>query len=313
MKPLNRIIVSIAFATSLCYISYFLFTKLLAKYEIHNTDRLTEILEKHTSYDLLFIGSSRTHFSVNPKIIDEKCNLNSFNAGLEGGDIYEFEMILKAYLENHKSPKYIVLNFDMHSFSGQPKIYNYPLYYPYYNSNITIKNYLKQNNYLTNIKEVVPFLQITDFDDNSKGYLIKSLMGKNEIMPNNFQYKGFVSNTDVTISSKDISFINVTLEISNEKIKCLDRIIVLCKKNGIKLIFTYAPEYRKIYQNSIKNKFQIFSIIQSRSDQNNILFLREDDLEICNNPNLFANVTHLNKQGAQVYSVSFATRLKKYL
>lgn len=313
MKPLSRILITIVLSIILCYVSFFGFLKILSKYEIHNTARLTEILEKNTAFDVLFVGSSRTHFSINPQIIDTISKVNSFNAGIEGGDLYEFEMIINAYLEHHQAPKCIVLNFDMHSFNGEVKMYNYPVYYPFYRNNTVIKKYLKQNNYLTTIKEVLPFLQISDFDDNSKGYIIKGLMGKNEILPNDFQYKGFVSNTDVKISSDIHSLSKITLEISNEKLKCLDNLILLCKKNGIHLIFTYGPEYKKMYQNSVNNKIQILSIIESASKKNNITFLREDNLEFCNNPNYFANITHLNKSGAEVYSLDFAKRLKQYL
>ena len=313
MKPIYRILISIAFAIILCYVSFFCFIKIISKYEIHNSSRLTEILENNTPHDVIFVGSSRTHFSINPKIIDTLCNINSYNVGIEGGDMYEFEMIINAYLEHHKSPKCIVLNFDMHSFNGDPKMYNYPVYFPYYRNNKTIKKYLKQNNYLNNFKEIFPFLQISDFDDNAKGYIIKGLLGKNEVLPGDFQYKGFISNTDVKISSENNSLANNNLEISSTKVKCFERIILSCKKNGIQLLFTYAPEFKKKYQNSVKNRAQIFSIIETASKQNNITFLREDNLEICNNPNLFANITHLNKSGAEVYTLDFAKRLNQYI
>src|SRR5438445_6202232 len=147
MQPIKRLLIALLLTVAICQLSFVVFTKQVQKYEVHNTERLSELLLNHTYYDLIFLGSSRTHFGVNPKIIDSICGLRSYNAGVEGGNLYEFEMMLKSYLENHPSPRYVVLNFDLHSFADTSRIFNYPVYFPY-TSNKVIDTYMSDNGYL---------------------------------------------------------------------------------------------------------------------------------------------------------------------
>ena len=67
-------------------------------YSNHSTERLTEILADTTNFQMIFIGSSRTHTSINPRIIDSILDINSYNAGVEGGNLFEFNMIFNAYV-----------------------------------------------------------------------------------------------------------------------------------------------------------------------------------------------------------------------
>jgi hypothetical protein len=161
--------------------------------------------------------------------------------------------------------------------------------------------------------ELFPFLAFSDFDDNTKGYFIKGLLGKTEVYENDFHYKGYISNTDHQITNDYYNLSNYYLPISNLKINCLNRFILLCKKFKINLLFTYAPEYKQIYQNSVSNKAQIFSVINSTAKANNINFIRDDTSKISSNPKYFANVTHLNKLGAKIYSLDLGYRLMHFL
>lgn len=312
MKPINRLLLSLILAVIFCQLSFIVFTKELRKYQVHNTERLTEILEHNTNFDVLFIGSSRTHFSINPKVIDSICKINSYNAGIEGGNLYEFEMILLAYLENHPSPKYLVLTLDLNAFTPGIKMFNYPVYFPYTDNKVILK-YLLDNGHFTISKKLIPFLKITDYDDDNKGYFLKGLSGASEIPNGDFQYKGFISNTSNCIRPGEPVPQKSSYEVSIEKKQCLDRIISICKLLNIKLIFTYAPEYKKMYQEQVKNSTEILAIINDYAIKNNFSFFREDQLDICSNPALFANIAHLNKDGAQQYSAILAGELNEIL
>lgn len=307
---LFKLFFSFIIAICLCYFCYFFFNNIISKYQIHNSERLSELLVNQTYHDVLFLGSSRTHFGINPHYVDSICKVNSYNAGVEGGGMYEFEMMLRAYLEHHKAPKFLFLNFDMHSFTGDPKIFNYPVYYPYYSKNNIIKQYLLDNKNLNQCKIVFPFLQITDYDDNTKGFFLKGLLGRTEIQENDFQYKGYISNTDVTLPPVVTPLTKVNLSINQLMVNCFERIIKICEENNIRLIITYLPEYQRMYQKSTNNRDEIFKIINNRVLRNKLLFINHDEINICSNPKYFANITHLNKEGAREYSEFFANSIK---
>jgi len=308
MRPLKRLIFAFVIAGILCQLSFTLFIKEIKKYQQHNTERLTELLTRNTAYDVLFLGSSRTHFDINPAVIDSVCNTRSYNAGVEGGGVYEFEMMLRAYLENHPAPKWLVLDLDLHSFNAGQKMFNYPVYFPYLQNKV-IKRYLSENGHLTPLKKAAPFLRIMDYDDDAKGNFVKGMFGKSEIPPGDFQYKGYISNTSVTVDPNETLPARSAYKISDEGKANLDSIVNICRKYNCGIIFMYAPEYKKRLQEIVSNADQILNYMQGYAGGNNIPFLRDDNLDICADPMLFANFGHLNKQGAQTYSVILGAEL----
>ncbi|MFY7651310.1 MAG: hypothetical protein ACOVQE_01340 [Chitinophagaceae bacterium] len=310
-SPLLKLFLAILFSWLLCSLLYAFFLQNLQKYEVNNTERLTELLTQKTKHDVLFIGSSRVHFHINPKIVDSITNLSTYNAGIQGGIMEDFEMILLAYLENHPAPKILSLTIDLISFDNEKPMFNYPVYFPYAQKNKVIQQYLKKNGYLPWYKELFPFLRMTDYDDNTKGNLLKYWMGRTEINQGDFQYKGYISNTDVTIKQEPFVTNTFQLQVTKTSWNSLERIIELCQQKKITIMLSYAPEYKKAYQNQVKNADNILQQITNLAKQNQIPFFRDDLLELSNNPNYFANTTHLNKEGASVYSQYFGNRLKE--
>lgn len=311
MKPIRRLLIAFILALVICELSFVVFTRAFKKYEAHSTDRLDELLLKNTNYDLVFLGSSRVHAAVYPKIIDSICGLRSYNAGIDGANMYEFEMLLDAYLENHPAPRYVALTFDLHSFIGGASIFNYPIYFPY-TSNKVIRRYMQEDGYLTTAKRIFPFLEMGDYDDDDKGVFLKRLTGKSEIMPGEFQYKGYLSNTDETVKGEG-PIEKHSLEISNAKKAALARIIEVCRQKNIELLFLYLPEYKQEYEQSVTNSRDVFTVVDSFATGDHIPFIRDDRLDIDDNPLLFRNVNHLNKEGAREYSVILAKELQTYL
>lgn len=281
----------------------------LKKFRTHTTERLTEILYNDTDYDILFIGSSRTHTSINPKIVDSVVNCSSYNAGVEGGNLLEFKMTFDAYLINHPPPKYLVLTLDLYSFNLQRPFFNYTNYLDFLDNKI-IDSTLCVNDHNTTLFKILPFAKIAEYDDFSKGNALKALINKeNEIKAGEFQYKGYLSNSIIGIIENNIQLPQkVNYAISKTSLKYLKDIITTCKSNNIFLFFTYAPEYKFKLQNNITNKSQIFNEIKNISNVNKILFFRDDSLSICNDSTLFANVGHLNTLGATKYSKVLADR-----
>ncbi|MFY7652341.1 MAG: hypothetical protein ACOVQE_06540 [Chitinophagaceae bacterium] len=310
-SPIFKLFLAALFSWLLCSLLYAFFLQSLQKYEVNNTERLTELLTAKTQHDVLFIGSSRVHFHINPKIVDSVAKLSTYNAGIQGGKMEDFEMILLAYLENHPAPKMLSLTIDLISFDNEKPMFNYPVYFPFAQKNKVIKHYLQKNGYLPWYKEWFPFLRMTDYDDNAKGNLLKYWMGRTEINPGEFQYKGYISNTDVIIQQEPIVSNTFELQVTNKSWKSFERIIKLCQQKKIAVMLSYAPEYKKAYQRQVKNAPFIFGKITYFAKQNKIPFYRDDLLNLSENANYFANVTHLNKEGARVYSLYFGNRLNE--
>ena len=100
MSPYKRILIAALLILVICQASFLLYKRGIDRYNYYEKNKLDELLNKQTDYDVLFVGSSKTHFDINPAIVDSVCKLSSYNAGMEGGNLFEFNMIVQAYLQN---------------------------------------------------------------------------------------------------------------------------------------------------------------------------------------------------------------------
>ncbi len=286
----------------------------LRNFYVHHTERLFEIFNNNTRYDVLFLGSSRTHTTIHPGIIDSICKLNSFNAGVEGGNIYEFKLTLDGFLVNHASPEYVVLTLDLQSFNIKRRIFNYTQYFPFLD-NPVITERLSESGHKTAVIKLLPFLAMTTYDDYTRGNILKGWAGKTEIPAGDYQYKGFLSNTAKELSAINQEPVKPTMKVtmSSEGLRILSEIAQTCKNRNIRLIFTYAPEYKKNLQNGFINREEFFKTMVKISREEQIPFLRHDELDLCQNPKLFANVGHVNRLGAEVYTRILGEELRSII
>ena len=312
MKQIIRIVIVIILAGVIDWMLAGPINKVLFKYRHHDRKRLTEIYENNTPYDVLFIGSSRTHRSIHPAIIDSICGVNSYNAGTESGAIHDFRLTLDGYLVHHPAPIVLVLTLDLSSFLQSYSLHFYPQYYPYLD-NVAVDTTLSALGYHPTLIRAFPFLMITDLDDFSKESAIQMLRGRDttDIPAGDFEYKGFISNTENYIKKPQLEKAIKKMTITADARHSLDEIIDQCRVHKIKLIFTYAPEYDFNLQKTRTNKDSVFALIYQKARENNIPYLRDDSLALCKDPKLFANNGHLNKPGAIVYSTVLGEELKK--
>jgi hypothetical protein len=312
MNPIKRIIIISVCGFLLTQLSAFVINYEIDKYQQHQMERLSELFYNNTKYDVLFLGSSRTHLTVNPKIIDSICGVNSYNAGVEGGNLFEFNMLWEAYLQNHPPPKALVLTLDLHSFDTYD-FFNQTIYYSFTKNRI-IDSCLNARGHNTKAIRLFPFLKITEYDDETRGFFIRGLMGRNSVPQGDFSYKGYLSNTDNTLSwAGNYNLVSKPVALSENRIALLQNILSICQRKGTKVIFTYAPEYKNILKKMVSNQKEVLEYINGVAVKNQLQYFRDDELSLCNDSSLFANAGHLNRRGADIYSIILATRLKKLL
>lgn len=265
------------------------------------------LLEDTTSYDMLLLGSSRMKNNVNPRIVDSITKLNTYNAGSSGANLVEINTILQSYLLRHAPPKYIVLALDLFSLESDKHLQYYPTYITC-NGSPPIREALKEEGVPTALYQLLPFLKIVELNDYYKGVVVKAMKGETDIAADDFYYKGFVSNT-ANVITKDEFGPRMKFGITEKGLGAINEIIRVCEKNGTKLVLTYAPEYKRLNVRSAENADEVFAAYDSIARVNNIPFYHDEYLELNQRKELFANNGHLNRPGAEVYSVLFAQGL----
>jgi hypothetical protein len=265
---------------------------------------------------VIFIGSSRTHTTINPAVVDSTTGLSTYNAGMEGAVISEFKMVFDGYLLHHPIPKMLVLTIDQNSLKETGEMFDQTKYFPFLNKNRFIENEFGSNDGHVTLLKYFPFLEVIYMDDYVKNNAVKGLMSKTEIKKGAFQYKGFLSNgtkcIDTAARKKNL-LANADISLQKETLSDLDAIIKTCKQKDIRLIITYAPQYGNLNENVSKTFQSFINVMDSTTKSNNIKFYRDDQLPLNKNPCFFANAGHTNTQGAMAYSKILGQRLKYLL
>ena len=254
-------------------------------------------------FNVLFLGSSRSEMHYDTKIFDSITGKNSFNLSMAGSTPQSSYAILKAYLKNSKQPDYLIYEIDFHSLkkhSNQIKEFNN--FFPFL-SNTDLRHQFnkidsRMNHFYFNPFYSFPFVGLKNISTSLHGWLN---------IPNqrdHLYYKGYFKqcvqpNLTYEKAIPYYSYFN----LANRNY--LDSIILLCKKNKIKITMVSSPVFAGGAIDII-NKKQIIKQIENIAKQNNIKYFNLSSPTFCNKRYLFIDHFHLNYNGATKYTYIFS-------
>lgn len=308
MKMLNnyivRLTIALLIAAALSEAAYTVIINNDRKY--FNAIQKTEFLFKQdtTTYDLIMIGASRIKNTVNPRIFDSATGLNTYNAGVSAARIREHKMILDAYLQTHKPPKYILMTLDMITMETDGFVGYHPNYLTVADVP-AIRKSLDKEGVHTELYDYLPFLRMVEMNDYYKGIVIRNIRGKKELRDGDYMYKGYVSNTTDTIK-EDKTGIEHAATYNKESFDLLQAMADSANKYGTKMIFIYSPEYKGLNYIGMKGYRELFDKYEEFASRNHIPFYRHDKLPMSQERKYFANNGHVNRIGADVYTRQLA-------
>lgn len=249
-------------------------------------------IDKKNNIDLLFIGSSHAHCSFNPDVIKRKLNISSYTLGSGEQSYANSYYVLKEALRYHK-PKIVIQEVT------------YRCYKPQLREIVAgAGNFDKFNLKDT---ELYPELVMVDRIKYNIKYLHLDLILNSMLI--NMTGKRSIKNIDGyeawgnVISPESVSAIMTAKQnkynIDDQfyrNMKYFDRIIELCRSEGISLIFVSAPEL--VYpsnhadiQDYFRNYFKMKkSVFYDFTDDKLVKFIPTRD---------FKDAGHLNIHGAE--------------
>ncbi|RYZ00353.1 MAG: hypothetical protein EOO11_01970 [Chitinophagaceae bacterium] len=268
-----------------------------------------EFFRKRLSYDCLLLGSSRMEHTVNPASLDSVLGTHSYNAGADGAQIQEMKMLLEAGIRMHGKPKLAVVSLDLGSLAVDKTYRFYPIYMPHLDVP-EVSASLKEQGFSVGTYRALPFLRLIEMDDYYKGALLKAV--RHESHPKErFLLRGYEGATNDTVVPEKLQPITPHDEPLNPAGRQgLHDLIQLCRQQGIRLCLVYSPEFNAYFQQRVTNSAQVFRFYDSIARANSVPFLRNDTLPMCSESRYFANSTHVNIEGARVYSAILGGQLK---
>jgi hypothetical protein len=284
------------------------------RYYSFEHERLNELINGKKYHDVLFLGSSRSFFHVNPKVVDSVAGVSSFNGGIEGGNILETNLILKCYLASHQAPKVVVIDLstpslNINSAPGFRPIFNPNRYYPFLD-NPYVFEALKPYKHVYMLK-YLPFSQITEADDVLKQAAVMGYMGKESTRPGSQVYNGYRqrSNDTLTLPFKK-QHTTTNYGIEEQGVALFKETLEICKNKGIKVVVTFAPVYNA---NNQDLNPEFFPTVQKICAEYSVPFWSYKDNLLSRHHKLFFDEIHLNDAGTYIYSLMLGKDITNHL
>lgn len=245
--------------------------------------------------DLLIIGSSRTQYGFNTKIIEDSLHIKTYNLGLTSARIQidYIRLLEQLRLGKHK-PKYVTLEIDFVTIEKKNRLDCHWQLFPYMLYN---KNIYKYTHNMDGYKKGYYFCPLARYYGNFSDLITNSISDINI-----GYYKGYWPMNEpfngTRFTTKD------TIKIDSPKIELLSEFINTCKGNDIKLNFVYSPEYYLISHN-ITNRDSITNIIKNIAQRNDIPFADISTPPFSTDTTFFFDMRHLNSLGADKFTSEY--------
>lgn len=243
-----------------------------------------------TKADLLILGTSKANHSYNPEIFSERVNLTAYNAGRDGGSIFYDYALLECILQRY-SPKIIILDVSWEFETKQDSYDRLSMLSPYYEKHPEIRPIIELKSRYEKIKML------------SKVYPYNSMLFS--ILAGNLEYnksrikdlKGFVPLSKVW--KEEIRIVNYPeYKLDSTKINYFISFIEKCISSKVKVYIVVSPDFMKL-----KRIEQSNILVREIAKKYNVAFYDYSrDTLFLNNAKYFADQTHLNSDGAIVFS-----------
>ncbi|MES2131953.1 MAG: hypothetical protein V4506_06340 [Bacteroidota bacterium] len=267
-------------------------------------EKYATIFLKNNSYNTLVLGSSRAEMHFDVSLFDSLTGLHSFNAGVSGGTTRMAYVILKSYLQHSKLPETVFLECDFHiSHLKTDTIFNFPRYFPFLSNRVLYRGFKEIDPRFGQFKYnpfcSLPYSGIHGLSTALRGWTGKS--GSDDEAYKNGFYKNPVGHYDHYYTASYYG------SIHPENRHYLDSIIVFCKDNHCRLIFTMSPVYKDARKEMVNREY-IITQYRNIAERSHIPFFNySTDSSICGHNTFFDDDYHMLYSGARLYTRKIAS------
>ncbi|MBQ6190791.1 MAG: hypothetical protein IJK51_00660 [Bacteroidaceae bacterium] len=249
--------------------------------------------------DVVMMGTSRCDVHYVPSIIRDALGMSVYNGGINASDnIYAHYIMLNHILARHV-PKIICLEVMTNDFTEQEDPFNTISFFaPYFGKNEGADSVfrLAGKYWIYRISHLYRYN--AKATSNIAGLVINRHKGGDN---------GYIPVPKPAHFPKALKHSPTPQATDSLKIEYVNRFVSLCKKKGVKLIFTVAPEYTKVDSDH-------YDVLKGIAKQYGIPFMDYHTAGLYHDhPEYFKDCLHLWDKGARLYSSVFAHDLKKIL
>lgn len=269
--------------------------------------KINAVMSHSIDEEVMIWGASTALVHINPQIISKELHLSSYNMGLDGTGIDQYNGLLEEYLSYSKRCKYLIIVLDIPGSLGERNaIYSIHLwntYFPFTRINRTLREI---DPITANKCDWIPFFRLTLYDRHSFALLKDNLFTQNQSVD---KHRGFTPKNIPSIAMSN--YAKPKPRIVNISERPFDKLRTVCsiaKQKGIQPIISISPCYIDGLH-SLTNKEEFIKKVMSLTNEN-VIVLNQSETELSYQPELFYNNTHMTAQGADLYTSMLASQIK---
>jgi len=253
----------------------------------------------NTKADVLIFGSSRANHHYHPYIFEESLKMTYYNTGKDGSSIIYQYAVLQSVLKRY-IPKLIILDIVNKEFIEDADTYDrIASLLPYYDSHPEMRRIIELKSRFEKYKlvsKIYPF----------NSAVLKIATGNtNSSKKRNPDIKGYIPLTRKWNQPLTEYVSTVTYRLDYKKIAFYEAFIRDCEKAGIQLFIFVSPYFGKVAHTDYS-----FIIADGIAQKYNIPFYDfSTDSLFTSQPSMFADIRHLNDDGAKLYSAKVADKV----
>lgn len=257
--------------------------------------------------DAVVMGSSRGQVQYDVRILDSILGTNCYNLSVDGRCIDAEVVIYNAYRHHAPKPRLIIQNIDWGTLQ-MSNGYEREQYLPYLDKDDLYEQTCENEGFNWSDRWL-PLKRYAGYRNVIfEGIGLPAKMAR----PDNI-YKGFIA-VDYSWDGNVFRQIDtIPFTVNPDALTIFDRYLAQCQEEGIQVVMVYAPFYIGATQKMGTAVDTMFSLYQNIADRYCCPILNYTYDSICYDTLNFYNATHLNRRGAELFSVKLAHDLKELL
>ena len=252
-----------------------------------------------TCADILVLGSSRAKHSYVPAVFKNSLDVSCFNAGKDGTQHFLFNYAQFKSITARYIPQVIIFDLRPEDLAYSAKEYDMlsPLL-PYYKTHPEIREVLDKRSPLEKLKHISAMYPYNSL-------IFQVIVGNLEFNKDRKPHSsGFVpfhgSRVKGSIDTLDI----IDADIDEYKIVLLKDMIETCKDSGARLILVYSPTWYIVRESKYDK------VLGKLCEEHGVEYLNISNYPLfIDNPEYFYDRTHLNEDGAGMFTSLIANKL----
>lgn len=262
----------------------------------HNKERKyaawNGIYNDTTYYDLVINGNSRAWVQYDPHILDSILHLNTYNLGIDGSAINRQIIKYHKYCELHGQPKYLLQNIDIFTMA-RTFGYEREQFFPYFFYDKDLLHKADKYEHFTLLEKYIPYYRYIGIDlhDWDAGL-----------------YKGYCGQDKAWDGSMFSQMDTVQVSSDSSMLRLFDDFLTEQAHLGTRVILVYSPIYHGVID-KCPDIDKIYEIYDALATKHHLPILNYMEMPLCYDTAYFYNATHLNRQGAEIFTTRLAQDL----